>query len=64
MPTKDTDYNCHIKAYLTNHNVGSISRHIMPLVTDIRRQKQLQETRQVPAFGQRAPSLKDILNVY
>ena len=34
MPTKDTDYNCHIKAIeliLTNH-IGSISHHIMPLV--------------------------------
>ena len=34
MLTKDADYNCYIKAIeliLTNH-MGSISRHIMPLV--------------------------------
>ena len=29
--TKDTDYSCHIKAYLTNH-MESISRHITSLV--------------------------------
>ena len=36
MLTKNADYNCYIKAVkliLTNH-MGSISRHIMPLVSN------------------------------